>query len=794
MESTRLGVRAGCSLGLPRRPIVGRLIAIAFALAFTHGLWAEHRLNVSAYHDGQLASGYEVCFYPFVGGDPADTLSAKEFRCLPGNKKIAFPPSSSFAIFARHSSGLISRNPMFLTSRPDGDGFQRLGFELVEAGMVDTTLVAKGLAPNEHISLVIVGSADNAPFVMPASERIILVPPNVRIIPVLSRDGSPVAFAESVSVRAGESVAVTPFTPTNALLVRVALADPLTGSVPDLRSCSTKYHAEAVSILVDQEPPSITLLDSTGKTHMPVAGVAKIGQLPGALLIFRGFEPGPAVLKLSGGRWQEAKRSIDVSPGVSRVEKPLTALLGGDLQVLVDHPLVDVLAGASRKCDTTSEQHQKPQPKLTLSRCASDEGTMQVPVAGCEDLSSIAVDEAPSLFNGLQPGAYRVVAQVGAVVVGEARSTVTVGKTTRVILAEPTVPFVHGFVSMEGQPVVGYVNIAGETTNTAKDGYYAAILSPGTISESNARAVVYVWSCDETTYYGYWPKSAVVPGTMLNIEIPAGEVAVTVRDSATKDALSNAFVSLARIPDIEHPDDAMYTIPARYVADSYLVKNIAKGDLYRVCAESRGYERRCSDKVQTKGERIDRITLDLESIDERTGRVLAGGYSHIFWTTRAGAVTEAASIEPDGTFRYRQDHGPEEVVVLVGEAPLYVARSTSHDDGGNLTIPIATASKHDISVRLADRSRRNKAMLGLWVDGVFIAPRALRMHQIRRRQPMFVGKSTPGVKLLDIAGDSIMIVAGPDPDLVPPGTDLSAPSAFQGTEPQKPVNGEVSLN
>lgn len=78
--------------------------------------------------------------------------------------------------------------------------------------------------------------------------------------------------------------------------------------------------------------------------------------------------------------------------------------------------------------------------------------------------------------------------------------TIQPGKTQRVRLDSPLMPYLTGRVTKGGMPLKGTVTISGHREPTTANGEYVAPLPGGSFA-----GPIYVESCDENVYYGYRP-------------------------------------------------------------------------------------------------------------------------------------------------------------------------------------------------------------------------------------------------------------------------------------------------
>jgi hypothetical protein len=162
------------------------------------------------------------------------------------------------------------------------------------------------------------------------------------------------------------------------------------------------------------------------------------------------------------------------------------------------------------------------------------------------------------------------------------------------------------------------------------------------------------------------------------------------------------------------------------------------------------------------------------------GRVTAAGYSSIYWVRADGTVAEQRAIDENGRFTY--DLTPtQEYAVLVGNAPLLVTRQFQTNADGELQIDPPAVPQRQLRVAIAESSTKDKAVIGLWVDGMRIPVSVLSAHQIARRQPWFARKQQPLALREIYAAQGLAVAIGPDVDFIT--TALDDPNLFAGQAP-----------
>ncbi len=742
------------------------------------------RLQAKAVYDAEPVPAAEVCFYPYQFYEILNGVGAAAYRCLPAEKLIEVPPLS-FAYFVRHESGLTSANPIVF-SAPATGGFRAFRFSLGEGASLDFTHLRRSLAPNESLGIILGGSETSGPYGMPVARDIEIVPADVPVVPVLVRDRVAIRVGDVITPRPHSMHVVSEFPDESALLVRVVVADPSSRGVPELDGplCDRPYSTEFATLVREQEPPVVEFIDAAGDIHEPVLEPPMAAQMLTGAYIFRGFASGEGRIRIRGGRWIRAEHTLTVNAGVTTMTERLPAVLGGSSLVVLDRPIEDLLAAAGRQCEDAPKNEQAQPAEIALFRCPKARVGQRL--AGCSEWAKHQFVEARSYpFEGLEPGSYTVITRANGRTIAEATGEIALGETTTVALEEPAGFYVTGRVTIGAEPLEGTVQFRTGKAVSSASGDYAVLLSG-----PPRQAPVRFQDCDRSMLYLHHPEVAVASGSIVDIDIPTHSVVIDVRDAETGKRLPEAKAMVAVLVDRDDPDRVDYFSPAVPEDGELIARFIDEARPFRVCAQARGYGYHCQEEIRAKREGRERATVELEPVAERSGRVLTPGYRNLFWTTGNGAVTERVRIEEDGTFRYEKHHGPEEFVVLVGTAPLAMMPTPVATDGDPLEIRTNVPSVAKVVVRLSPTSTRRNALLALWVDGIRIPHDALVSHQIMRRERMFIIQREP-VVIGQIGGTDLAVAAGPDPELLPPGTDLGALSLFIGVNPRPVTSGEV---
>ncbi len=748
-------------------------------------LFAEElRLSVRATYNGKQIPGAEVCFFPYDFYDPFSGFDAPPYRCFPADKFISFPSESRFAFFVRHEPGLISPTIGALDTPPDARGLRRFVFELQPAATLDLARIIEELHSTERLALILGGADGSSPYVMPVWETRTLIPSDVPVAPVLIRDDHVAAVGSPVRVGAGETEEISRIDDVSSAVLRVLPEDPATGDVPSVSGgpCEKTYHPDSLETLNAQKTPEVRLIDGKGIVHDPSIQVAKTEHMVVGLYVFRDFADGAARLEVGGGHWQERGYDLVLRPGTNLLTEPFAARLGGSLSIHTRNPVQLALDHSQLRCDPEEETGDT-RGSITLSKCPDESD--QHP-GRCAEVKLLQTASQQDVYDvdGIEPGLYKLSAYLGEELLARVEAKVPVGGTAVAELSEILAPFFTGRVSMGGEPLTGTIRFRSDEAVAGPDGEYIAI-----VKEEPGKRPVRFSSCDHAVLYSYAPEVEIISGSIVDIEVPTNAVITTVRDAQTKEALPNAQAMVAVLKDREHPDHVAYFSPAVLEGEEKISRYIDEGKPFVVCGAQDGYKQSCSSEVRMKREGVERVTLYLEPATGRRGRVSSPGYDRVYWSRPDGTLTEVVQVERDGTFQYQEPHGPDEFVVLVGSAPMYFVPAPQ-PTGEVLEIAVHSTGSQTITASLDEQSSRNSALIALWVDGVLVPSQALHTHQLMRRQSAWIVDRAPAT-FGDLPEGNLMLAAGPDPAVLPPGSDFTSPALFVGSVRRAPENGVV---
>jgi hypothetical protein len=744
---------------------------------------AVAQLKFTATHDGQPLPDAEVCFYHAEAADPRVSLFDGGLRCYPAGQVLDLP-AKTYGWFARQGDRFITPHHGFLTGtgQPAPEVLERK-VALSAAAQLDVSAIALG--EDEHLAIIVGPTAKNRGATAPldVAHGRALVPADTPITIARIRNKVPLWVSETMRVPPG-----TVYAPRTAqgstALIWFRSDDP--APPPSTGACRFTHSAEYMELLIAQELPAVELVDAKGTIHRPAAVAENVAQLIDSMYAIHGAAPGPAVLRVLGGRFVPAELKIDVKPNAPQlVTEALKLEIGSAVVVSVadQHGLVP----SATTCEGSGETDLTRR-EVHVWSCAEPFDTVKLTPAltqRCKRVESttLGTDREVASFAGIPPGPALVTVTRAGHTTGLEAVTLVRGKTSEVALTAPEI-YVAGRVTRGDAPVAAVVRfLTGTAATDPNTGEYVALLSalPG-------RSNVEVIACDDSFAYIHRPKAEVPPGPGYDLAIPPNELVIAVTDERTGKQLSGADVTAAVVSAADKPEDVLFLLPGTARETDYVVDSLPEGTVIRACADLQGYSSTCSAPVTVR-RRAEHVTLRLVPLTG-TGRVMAAGYSTIFWVRPDGTIVERKRVDEEtGRFSYelipRDEH-----VVLSGTAPLLVTRAFRRDPAGELQIEVPPAPQRQLRVTIADSSPQEKAVIGLWVDGLRVPVRALSAHQIARREPWFAVKGQPLLLREIYAAQGLAVAIGPDVDFIT--TSLEDPNLFAGKTPI-PVSGEFTI-
>ena len=267
---------------------------IAFAVTLLVGL-SSLRADVRVTMDGQTVSDAELCgfrasrtdtpFHQFLGSD--EVVCGRDLA--PG----------VWNVFARRGSAQVSGHIVLIDNRKKLPDIE-LRLEPAASLLFPQT---------EDGSFGVAYVTDTLSAFPAGSDHVALVPRNRSLVPLLARDGNPLAVGEPVILETGARRSVT-FGPGSSRAVATWLLLP-------------SADAETVRTARRKEVPHVYGTSGREKVDVlnPVRGTILMN---GAMQFFRGVPEGLLTVGVSGSVWKPQSKTVDVGPeGVVVTATPL---------------------------------------------------------------------------------------------------------------------------------------------------------------------------------------------------------------------------------------------------------------------------------------------------------------------------------------------------------------------------------------------------------------------------------------------------------------------------------------
>jgi hypothetical protein len=477
------------------------------------------------------------------------------------------------------------------------------------------------------------------------------------------------------------------------------------------------------------EPPDVALIDADGRRHTPHVRLNKRDvRLGTTQLLFCNVGPSPLTATLSGARWKDVELPIEEGAAPQPLRAEATTKLTVHWWTLSD-PIA--LAAQLRTCET--DQRPPTPPTATLMRCADHvRGRDERFIAknDCQEVASQPLDTSllrgTVTFEDVAAGLYFVrftlpkLPQLW-------RSVEASASESSVADAELRWFQFFGRVTRGGEPVA--VRLFN-TVSDAEDGRYVAVVERQPEIEPETLA-----SCDRKLRYDYVPESRPVENAAFDIDIPVNRLLLDVVDAATRKPIPRAFLNFGALSDSKtRQAHFSHRIPLR--EDGYFeIAPVVPTQPIHVCASADEYENQCVEPF-TMGEMKEKqVTLALEKLVTRRGRIIGGGSGKIergrlIWYGPEGTMREmVVRFEEDGSFTYKRPHAEGEIVVLVAaNRPLYAFLQPALTPEQTFEIRIPAAPVRTFQVSLAQDFAEEVAFLALRIGDVVVPMSALSFH------------------------------------------------------------------
>lgn len=678
--------------------------------------------------NGERIAGSTVCFFPAKADDGfvKKFLSSSDVRCLSADSVIDVP-AGQWNIFAFNGADYVSLHPEFYEAfGEDPFTYGRVSINLVPAARLDLAAVVADLSADEHLAVYFPNdSYPESPATMRplmTGETSLLIPADMRVVPIIVKDGVPVEAIGTFRGARGERVVVPKYHRSGTDIFAVIRLESA-----DMRKATA-------------EPPNVVLEGANGTRVEPLLPIRGGATIDRSLAIFRAPKVGAYHLTLHGPGWKTDQLDVAMNVDAAHLTpRPLHA-----------HPLAAVTVGWSIRPATltailatehvcgksANERARKPTPPaLRLLKC-TDEVTTNTEGCAVVEERPLRLDDGAGteLFN-VEAGTYAAEMLYGDLrAVSEPRKA-GIGEP-QVLHALDSAQILNGTVKRGTRRIAARLIFESGEALALDDGQFTAALS------RPAAGTVTVHPCDGGEFYDEVLLEPVTSGS-IDITIPENKVTVHVVDGTTGTAMRDIRVVASPMKSA-NDEDAAYFIERMTNANGVAVYRQVPALLpLRICASDPGRARGCVDTGALQSDAERELTIRLLPLERRHGKVIAGTpivAGKVFIMSADGVLSETARIDNDGSFPYQRKFAPGDYVVVVSAShPLFLAQPRIESDD-SVTIIMPQGATRTFQVQLSDAA--GSGTLTLAVGGVLVPADAFAAHQlVRDRQNNLYGTS-----------------------------------------------------
>ena len=684
-----------------------------------------YRVGFVAVVNGTPKKDASVCMVPAGKAiDPfSEMFAATETRCWPVSDVLDVPPGR-WNVYAK-ADGFISDRTILLTydgpAAPEA-GYHELQLPLVASATVDFS----GL--KELGAIYVPATASALP--VPLDARRVTIPAGVDVIPLLIRDGRPVAIGDTIDAHAGETY-LPRFRP------------PASGTF-DLIGWLDVDRSLADVLRTRKMPPALLeITDGRGaKVHPIGEPVPHHG-----LIIARDLAGNAAEVNVIGDYWSGTKVTIARNAPLVVHEAPVHIVPASVIDVDWSVDAASIRPSRTSCGDPAPEgtANRLPPVEVRLLDCPGVQGGIEarlIDTGTCREVrKERTADFRPAgktTFTKVPAGAWVV-----EVVAGQQRNKVVapVGPFeigTRVAATVSIAPAaVFGRVSRNGAPVAAVVAFStGRAATDPATGEYRASVTAA------PNELVRVRPCDGSPEYVHVFDAPPQLNSAVDIAIPDDEVRVTVADAASKAPIRDASVFVKRLDAAGKDVGVLFVVPSdTSETGEVAVRQVQVGRRVKICATRTSYAVACSEPLVAS--ETPSVRLELQPMAARVGKIVPApnGPAAIGFVSADGRLIENLAVGPDGTFAYSHDLTPGEYAVVTGEhLPLFVSPiGPPLMDGLNITIPPVGA--RSIEVSIAPDAAQSNGLIAVAVGGLRVPPDLFSIHQtLHGQQPAILGR------------------------------------------------------
>jgi len=717
-----------------------RTLVLSALLSLALGAAGETAVTLE--RDGAPVAGGEVC--RFAARDRENPfrrwLSSQDVTCVPAGSAIAFP-RGLWNVFGR-----------------------------VEGKGVSDPVVVDGSKAPESLSLSLTAAATLTPRLPEGTTAVLYAP----------RRGSAFPFGatmQHVTVPASEELwAIALDKKKEAIgIVKIPALDAGSERAADLQGSAGSAWVLGWIQVSEADRRALTKAQglSAPGVHFTSSGPSResdplppLALLHGSFFLVPGVSAGDGELDLGGRGWIPYRARLKTGTrAVTVTNGPLLARLAGSifLNWSVDRDLTEM----NRSLGSCGGDDQPAQFVISLSACAGEDSEScrvlhQETFPAQLKFGSFTVDDLP-------PGHYRAELHFGKlppVVESVALAALQVQRVNVYAAYEE----IYGSLTHGGQPLGedAALKFPGQGIGFASretGEYHAVLLRP---FETDAR--IDVASC-RGGFRGFVLADRESRRNMrYDIDVPDNVLTLNVMDTFTRTPLDNATV---------HYEIMSRAAPRRPVVTGELRTRAEDGEKGRVVMKSlperelrlsvthSGYQKRVINPFTMLKSDEKTIDVELLPLNGSSGRFLSPipfDRGAVYWF--AGArLTETTELDPDGSFIYSGQHGPDETMVVVSAShPLWVVRAPAMPRHEVFTVPFPAMSMREFDVTIPGTNPDVSTYIGLVVGGLRAPYPAFRAHQTLRNLPSLVQGSGPlHIRDLGETG-SIDVILGPPKD------------------------------
>ena len=712
------------------KPILALLFAIVPALA---SYAATFRLEL----DGATVKGGEVCLFEAGAvADPVQRMTAfRQVSCTPSDREVALP-RGEWNLFARHRDGYVSQRLLLVR-----DGEVESGVRTLPLVPSATLRIDKTLGEGETVVAYVEETGHVIPLVR--GEDFILVPAGTTVLPVFMSNGVVRSIGRPQTIDAREVASVE----------GVGLAAAV-GLVPDARAFQRippRDRESATVSLVQTERPDlrpVNAIDAAFEGKPVIAFFSQSGSIDGRA-------------RIAGAGWSDD--AVNVSG--SRAERPLAVAPTTTLSVhwsLVDDPIrLAEQVRQSPPCPArdraTPRDVQGTEDQgltLTLARCPglqaeTPAGSIRKETCAAATTAMLDVEEVAgvSVLNDVAPGVYLL--RLGYEGLPAIFQVVTIDRED----AETEVALQYdrwfGKVTRDGEPLHVKVDLGNGAVSDPDTGEYFAISAPRPAAPQELAhrwleppPPVHLAGCTSNQRWFFVPDEMPLPNARFDLEIADNAVEVSVVDSKDNTKIKDAMVVYSGYRK-SAPKRLLFggRVGMTNADGSLSISDVPPDVEMEICASHDTYERKCAERFTMKALRSRAVTIALDPVVLRHGRVLHPNAvaGRIEWFTASGERSERAPIAPDGAFTYKAPHPANEIVAVVApNTPLLVLRQPALRNGEVLEVTYPAAPVKTYTVTLLPDAKETKGFVTLSVGDIVVPLNVLSDHLAEHHlRPLF---------------------------------------------------------